>query len=144
MTGCFDPQHLRGELKGAERMYVPVEDEDDRGGEEIGRDGEGGKRLSSGETKIRREQEMREARRKVRAEVERWSRFYGGSEKYFEVGRVVVDANHGAEEEELPKLCEAAEQARPRRSQLNQRKAEARNDNENEKPVLQPKKGKPV
>ena len=141
MTGCFDAEHLRGEVQGLERMYIPVEDEDDQEGEDVA----GGKRLSSGERKIRREQELREARRKVRAEVERWGRFYANSEKYFAVGRVEV----GSDEEatgELPDLCEAAEKARPRRSQLNKQKAEAGkgNGNGNGKPVFKPKNGKPV
>ncbi len=138
MTGCFDAEHLRGELKGIERMYIPIEDEDDQEGEDVGGDGGSGKRMSSGDRKIRREQEMREARRKVRAEVERWSKFYANSEKYFEVGRVVVGATD--DESDVPKLCEAAEKARPRRSQLNKQKAEAGNNNG--KPVLKPKNGK--
>lgn len=128
MTGCFDLQHLRGEVKGVERMYVPVEDLEEEG-----------EQLTKGQKKVRREQELREARRKVRAEVERWSSFYANSEKYFEVGRVLVDTNSEAEGE-LPDLCEAAEKARPRRSQLNKQRAEAGNG----KPVFKPKNGKPV
>ncbi len=140
MTGCFDVEHLKGELKGVERMYIPVEDEDDQEGEDVGGEGGSGKRMSSGERKTRREQDMREARRKVRAEVERWSRFYGNSDKYFEVGRVVVGATDDGSD--MPKLCEAAEKARPRRSQMNKQKAGAGIDNGN--PVLKPQNGKPV
>lgn len=134
MTGCFDAEHLRGELRGVERMYIPVED--------LNEEDEEGEQLTRGQKKVRREQEMREARRKVRAEVERWSRFYRNSEKYFEVGRVVIGSpGYEAEVEvEVPDLCEAAEMARPKRSQLDRQKAEAGNG----KPVLKPKNGKPV
>ncbi|ERF72117.1 hypothetical protein EPUS_02908 [Endocarpon pusillum Z07020] len=133
VTGCFDLQHLRGEVKGVERMYIPVEDLEEEEGE--------GQQLTRGQKKVRREQELREARRKVRAEVERWSSFYANSEKYFKVGRVVVDTNSKAEGE-VPNLCEAAEKARPKRSQLNKQRAEAGKGSG--KPVFKPKNGKPV
>ncbi|KAF7512586.1 hypothetical protein GJ744_000847 [Endocarpon pusillum] len=132
VTGCFDAEHLRGEVKGVERMYIPVEDLEEE---------EEGEQLTRGQKKVRREQELREARRKVRAEVDRWSRFYANSEKYFEVGRVVVDTNSKAEGE-MPDLCEAAEKARPRRSQLNKQRAETGKGNR--KPLFKSKNGKPV
>lgn len=114
MTGCFEEDHLHGDLRGVERMYVPVEDVEDDEGE--GKQGvvEGKKvvRLTSGQKKIRAEQERREARKKVHAEVDKWVRFYRGPEKYFEVGRVVgvtIGTGTGTgtgEEWEVPGLCD--------------------------------------
>ena len=115
-------------------MFVPVEDIEDVNGREADagaeateegkavRKKEKAEILSSGQKKIRAERETREARRKVRQEVERWVRFYRDGGKYFEVGRVVGDGQgltEGASEGgQVPALCEAAERARPRRSQL--------------------------
>ena len=97
-------------------MYIPIEDLDD--------EGENRERLTSGQKKIRAEQEKREARKMVYREVEKWVRFYKEHAKYFEVGRLVVEkdpevgeSRYGAEKE-VPGLCEAAERARPRRSQM--------------------------
>ena len=92
-------------------MFIPVEDLEEK--VEEGKQG-----LSTGERKIRKEREAREAKRRVQKEVDRWVRFYRDSDKYFEVGRVV-----GVEVEEqgrgqVPRLCDAAEKARPRRSQM--------------------------
>lgn len=151
VTGCFS-EDLTGDLRGVEGMFIPVEDEEEGG--------DGGEGLSKGQKKIRAEQERREARKKVAMEVERWVGFYRGSGKYFEVGRVVdhhlqgtggargvgegVHRNGG----EVPKLCEAAEGARPRRSQLNKQNAEgAEAGGGKGKPVFKPMKGsqgKPV
>ena len=113
-------------------MFVPVEDvEDVNEGEteavteatEEGkavREKEKAEILSSGQKKIRAEREMREARTKVRQEVERWVKFYRDGGKYFEVGRVVGDGQGWTEGAygggQVPALCEVAERARPRRS----------------------------
>lgn len=127
VTGCFEDD-LNADLRGVERMYVPVED--------VGEEEEGGEGLTSGERKVRREVEWREARKRVRQDVERWVAFYRGHQKYLEVGRVV-----GGEGEKgvVPELCESAEMARPKRSQII---AEAKaNVGEKGKPVFRPKKG---
>lgn len=111
-------------------MYVPVEDVEgeDEGEAQLGQE-EGktkttegaGLTMTRGQKKIRAEQERREARKKVRKEVEKWVRFYRDSAKYFEVGTLVGDAADGENKKqgEVPKLCEGAEKARPKRSQLN-------------------------
>jgi predicted heme/steroid binding protein len=137
VTGCFQ-QDLTGDLRGVEGMFIPVEDEEDEEG--------GGMGLSKGQKKIRAEQEKREARKKVAKEVERWVQFYRGSSKYFEVGRVIdVSDGDGSGKEgegaEAPILCEAAEMARPTRSQLNAEAAAGKG-----KPLFQPKQdgGKPI
>ena len=58
--------------------------------------------------------------------MDKWVRFYRNNAKYFEVGRLVEDQHQGSEgnggdkkQGPIPKLCETAEKARPRRSQLN-------------------------
>ena len=81
-------------------MFIPVDDE-----EEV-------QALSSGERKIRREQDVRMARAKVRKQVQHWEGFFRNHKKYFEVGEVV-----GLEEVPSVKreLCRAAVQQRPQR-----------------------------
>lgn len=139
-------------------MWIPIEDVDDeedgdgRRGEKANR----GMSLTSGQRKIRAEQEKREARKKVEKEVDKWVTFYRNSAKYFEVGRLMVDQHQGSGSESdigrnkkpdlIPKLCETAEKARPRRSQLNRdlkaAAAEAgKTDSKKQRPGS---KGKPV
>ena len=106
MTGCF-MEDRTGDLRGAEEVYLPVEDE-----EEV---------IGNSERKIRAERERRLARKKVREEVEKWERFYGGSTKYFRVGSVV-----GSEREAsgpVPTLCVAAQKGRPKRKNMNVNRA---------------------
>lgn len=102
------------DLRGVEEMFVPVDD--DEGGKE-GEGGEGGKRegLSGAEMKLRRERELRVARRKVAESVEHWEKFFGRKGgKYFELGRVRREEGWL---ERLPRreLCEGARKSRPRR-----------------------------
>lgn len=111
VTGCFE-EDLHGDLRGVERMFIPVEDVEEGGG--------GGEALTSSQKKIRAEQETRESKKKVRAKVENWVAFYRGNKKYFEVGKVVSGSAEGEERKDVPGLCEAAEKARPRRSQLDE------------------------
>lgn len=165
MTGCFSDD-LVADLAGVERMFIPVEDEDD-GPEGYGDgngDGNGSEEkkttglaaqsaLTSGQRKIRAEREKREAKAKVRREVEKWVRFYGRSEKYFEVGKVVgrgLDGRDGAglgtgETVDTDRvLCDAAERNRPRRSQLNSMR-DANADQVGQRSIFRPKSGgKPV
>ena len=99
VTGCFQ-EDLTHDLTGVEEMFIPVDEE-----EEV-------QRLSSGERKIRREQDVRMARAKVRKQVQHWEGFFRNHKKYFEVGEVV-----GLEEVPSVKreLCLAAVQQRPQR-----------------------------
>jgi predicted heme/steroid binding protein len=150
VTGCFQTD-ITGDLRDVERMFIPVEDvegdeeEGKWGGDEgvagaqrKGGGGEGGivKLTTKAQRKIRAEQERREARKRVHREVDKWLRFYREHGKYFEVGRLVADdgdaeglagkAKEGVRYEgEVPALCEAAERARPKRSQLNAAAASA-------------------
>lgn len=81
-------------------MFIPVDDEEEA------------QRLGSGERKIRREQDVRMARGKVRKQVQHWEGFFRNHKKYFEVGEVV-----GLDEVPRVKreLCRAAVQQRPQR-----------------------------
>ena len=105
VTGCF-LEDRTGDLRGAEEIYIPVDDPDED--------------ISSGTRKMRAEKERREARKRMLQEVSKWESFYRGHKKYFEVGRLT-----GVEEYEgkPPKLCEPAEKGRPKRK--NVRKEEA-------------------
>ncbi|KAK2813836.1 hypothetical protein FQN50_000237 [Emmonsiellopsis sp. PD_5] len=111
VTGCFSTDKTP-DLRGVYEMYMPVEDD---GGSEVERG------LSKGEKKVRREREVREAREKVRGQVEHWVGFFRGHERYFEVGRVVggeVGRGEGRRE-----LCEYAAKMRPKRSRINEQLA---------------------
>jgi predicted heme/steroid binding protein len=104
VTGCFK-EDLTHDLTGVEEMFMPLEDEED-----FQRDED--KKLSSGERKIRREQDKRVAFGKVRKQVDHWVNFFRNHKKYFEVGRVVGLEDLPREEREL---CKAARQQRPKR-----------------------------
>ena len=68
--------------------------------------------------KVRREREVRRARRRVREVVSGWERMFEGGEKgYFRVGR--VERGVGSEWEgwgEVRELCEKAKEGRPGRT----------------------------
>lgn len=98
VTGCFR-EDLTPDLAGVEEMFVPVDDE------ELGR-------LTSAQRKVRREQDVRTARARVRKTVDHWEGFFRNHKRYFQVGRVVG----GEVRAETPReLCEAARMARPKR-----------------------------
>ena len=101
ITGCF-AEDLTSDIRGVEEMFVPLDEE-----EEV---------VSSKVRKVRRERDLRVARRKVEEAVEGWRRLFDGGKggRYFWVGRVV----RGEEEEgmgEVRALCRAAREGRPRR-----------------------------
>ncbi|KAB8202172.1 Cytochrome b5-like Heme/Steroid binding domain protein [Aspergillus parasiticus SU-1] len=101
VTGCFQEDQTH-DLRGVEEMFMPVDEEAEL------------KTLSSGEKKIRREQDRRLARTSVQKQVAHWENFFRNHKKYFEVGKVV-----GLEvPEEQRELCQSAKQQRPKRSSL--------------------------
>lgn len=110
VTGCFDSDGLVSDLTGVEEMFIPVDDEED----------EGEKRLSSGQKKVRREQEVRFAKAQVRRQVEGWQNFYRNHRLYFEVGRVVGGKSDGSVTGRKVELCEAAKNNRPKRGERNE------------------------
>jgi hypothetical protein len=103
VTGCF-VEDLTPDLRGAEEMFVPMDDDE-----------EGDKALSSRQKKLRREREWREAREKVVGQVRHWDEFFRGHKKYFEIGRVVGRDGEGPEKRQL---CEAAKKKRPSRRKI--------------------------
>ncbi|EAU34223.1 conserved hypothetical protein [Aspergillus terreus NIH2624] len=109
VTGCFQ-EDLTPDLRGVEEMFIPIDDPDEL------------KTLSSGEMKIRREQDRRLAAARVRQQVQHWENFFRNHKKYFEVGKVV-----GAEPEagEPRELCQAAKQQRPKRKDMKRAAAKA-------------------
>jgi predicted heme/steroid binding protein len=98
VTGCF-LEDTTDDMRGAELIYVPVDDDEEA--------------ISSAERKKRAERERREARKKVRQEVQKWEDFYTNSKKYFEVGKLVRPTKHDGPP---PELCESAMKSRPKRS----------------------------
>jgi putative protein kinase ArgK-like GTPase of G3E family len=102
VTGCFQ-EDLTDDLTGVEEMFIPIDEP-----EEL-------EKLSSGERKKRREQDVRLARKRVEKQVNHWVGFFGKHKKYFEVGRVVKDGSVKDELAGKRELCEAAKKQRPKR-----------------------------
>ncbi|OCT50259.1 putative heme/steroid binding domain protein [Cladophialophora carrionii] len=105
VTGCF-LEDRTGDLRGAEWIYLPIEDDPDED-------------ISSGARKLRAEKERRDAKKKVLTEVSKWEEFYRNHQKYFEVGKLVGVPEYAGE---APKLCEPAEKGRPKRKNMNVKK----------------------
>lgn len=111
VTGCFQ-EDLTGDLRGVEEMFIPVED------------AEGGTKKTESkeekrEGKLRREREVRVARKKVVETVEGWRKMFDGGKggKYFWVGRVERGVGSGWEGwGKRRELCESARKGRPRRT----------------------------
>lgn len=103
VTGCFSDD-LTPDMRGVEEMYVPLEDDSD-------------KALSSSEKKVRRERDVRVARKRVEETVEGWAVMFRGEggKKYFPVGEVVRPKGWL---EKLPKreLCRRAQNLRKPRT----------------------------
>ncbi|KAJ5361590.1 Cytochrome b5 [Penicillium brevicompactum] len=99
VTGCFK-EDLTPDMRGVETMFLPVEDVEET--------------LTSGQIKIRRDKELREAKAKVEGAVKRWVAFFRNHKTYFEAGKVVGGEVTG---EPWP-LCESAQKQRPKRSAM--------------------------
>ncbi|KAL4915497.1 cytochrome b5-like heme/steroid binding domain-containing protein [Aspergillus aurantiobrunneus] len=105
VTGCF-AEDLTDDITGVEEMFVPIDEPEDV------------EKLSSGERKKRREQDLRLARRRVEKQIGHWVGFFGNHKKYFEVGRVVKGVEDGEKREGKRELCEAARKQRPKREKV--------------------------
>ncbi|KAI9753511.1 MAG: hypothetical protein M4579_005108 [Chaenotheca gracillima] len=107
VTGCF-AEDLVPDLRGAERMFLPLDyDEDDARSETL-------TTAERREVKLAREREMRVAKKKVKEAVGHWEAFFGGNEKYLPVGKVIRDEGWQEQVEERG-LCEQAQKGRGRR-----------------------------
>ncbi|PWY95340.1 cytochrome b5 [Aspergillus sclerotioniger CBS 115572] len=76
VTGCFK-EDLTPDMRGVEEMFIPIDDPEEE------------KKLSSGERKTRREQDLRIARQRIAKQVAHWEGFFRNHKRYFEVGKVV-------------------------------------------------------
>lgn len=105
VTGCF-AEDSTPDLRGAEWTYVSVDvpDFDEKDGVKV-----------TAEQKKLREQELRQARKKVKDTIEGWAKMFKGEggKEYFEVGTVKREPGWL---EKLPKrpLCAQAQKARPK------------------------------
>ncbi|KAL4909931.1 hypothetical protein BDW74DRAFT_173410 [Aspergillus multicolor] len=102
VTGCF-AEDLTDDLSGVEEMFIPIDEP-----EEL-------EKLSSGERKKQREQDLRNARKKVDKAIAHWVGFFGKHQKYFEVGKVVKSAEDVDKIKGKRELCETARKQRPKR-----------------------------
>ncbi|KAI9782154.1 MAG: hypothetical protein M1816_001988 [Peltula sp. TS41687] len=116
VTGCFETD-VTPDLRGVEEMFLPLPVAGAGGERDEEREGKGkgkGEGESRAKGKVRREQERRMARKKVRESVEHWEGFFAKSKKYHKVGSVKREENWL---DKLPRreLCEAARRKRPSR-----------------------------
>ncbi|KAL6237745.1 hypothetical protein BDW75DRAFT_60450 [Aspergillus navahoensis] len=102
VTGCF-VEDLTDDLTGVEEMFIPLDEP-----EEL-------EKLSSGDRKRRREQDLRNARKRVEKQIAHWVGFFGNHQKYFEIGRVIKDGTEKDEMKGKRELCETARKQRPKR-----------------------------
>lgn len=118
VTGCF-AEDRTPDLRGAEVAYMPIEDAD------ADADDDGPwKALTASQKKARQRMELRAAKAAVRQTVEGWVKFYKDNDAYLEVGKVIDSPGPEGEGLEPRKLCDVAEQRRPKRSELNRREKE--------------------
>jgi len=99
LTGCFKDD-LTPDLRGVEQMYIPTDDPNE-------------KPLTKGQLKIRREREMRVAKKAVFDGIDGWAKVFRGEtgRPYFHVGQIVREDGWL---EKLPPhpLCKTAEEGR--------------------------------
>jgi predicted heme/steroid binding protein len=105
LTGCFQ-EDLTPDLRGVEEMYIPVDSPDEAP-------------LTKGELKIRRERDMRMARKQIQATVGHWAEVFSGKtgRPYFWVGEIKREEGWL---EDIPKreLCAPAREGRPKREDV--------------------------
>ncbi len=99
VTGCF-AEDVTPDLRGAELMYIPVDDPEVDG------------QFTSGELKKQKEREKRQAKQQVEAAVKHWVDFFANSPKYTKVGTVKRPEITGS----APTLCKKAHEGRPKRT----------------------------
>lgn len=102
MTGCF-AEDITPDMRGVEQMYIPLDNP------------EIDSLYGSGRLKSQKEQERRLAKKKVEEGLKHWVDFFGNSKKYRRVGRVNRPVDWLDKLGPVRKLCERAEQGRPKR-----------------------------
>ena len=127
LTGCFQ-EDLTADLRGVEEMFIPKDPDPTSGPAPASqsssssssdeKEKKDGKPLTKAQLKIRREQELRIARKKVVEGLENWHMLFRGDKgkPYHKVGEVVREKGWL---EKLPRrtLCQHAEDSRPIRGQ---------------------------
>lgn len=127
VTECFDKEYLTWDMKGVEKMFLPVwMDErmeeaaagrsDDKAMNALGDQAKAmidkfGK-VSKKEKSRRREEDAEEAKKGIEQAMGHWMNFFKGNPKYREVG-VVVGREDLPEDREDVGLCEEALKKRP-------------------------------
>ncbi|KAK7920323.1 heme binding protein [Apiospora marii] len=102
VTGCFADDRT-ADLRGVEQMFLPVDDP-----------AEDNKHFGSAQLAELKREEREEAERKVFEALEHWVNFFARSDKYHKVGTVKREPGW-LDKEPLKKLCDAAQQQRPKR-----------------------------
>jgi len=123
LTGCFQ-EDLTPDLRGVEDMFMPIDPPSDpaEGADDDKAEANttGAKKsLTKGELKIRRERDLRVAKKKVREGIDHWVKVFSGEtgRPYFYVGEI---KREGGWLEKIPKreLCQPAKDSRPRREDV--------------------------
>ncbi|KAK8862979.1 cytochrome b5 [Apiospora arundinis] len=101
VTGCFKDDRT-ADLRGVEQMFIPLDDPavDNK--------------YTTAELAAIKAEERTEAERKVFEALEHWANFFARSDKYHKVGTVRREPDW-LEKEPMKKLCDAAQQQRPKR-----------------------------
>jgi hypothetical protein len=101
LTGCFQ-EDLTPDLRGVEEMYIPIDDPNET--------------LTRAEQKIRRERDVRLAKKQIAGTLGHWEDVFSGKtgRPYFFAGTIKREEGWL---EKLPKrpLCAAAAEGRPKR-----------------------------
>jgi predicted heme/steroid binding protein len=102
ITGCF-AEDLTPDLRGLEEMYIPLDDPNE-------------KPISKAQRKLRRERELRVARKQIEEGIAHWADVFRGDtgRPYFYVGDIKREKGWL---EKLPRreLCAHAKEGRPKR-----------------------------
>ncbi|KAK5131529.1 hypothetical protein LTR08_000856 [Meristemomyces frigidus] len=127
VTECWDSEdQLTHDMRGVEEMFMPKYMDAEFADAADGK-GEAGEalraqakqvierfgRVTKKERRRRKEEETPEALEKVDAALAHWVKFFSGSGKYAQVGKVVRDEGWEKTAPEPPALCEAAKKRRP-------------------------------
>ncbi|KIW05067.1 uncharacterized protein PV09_04221 [Verruconis gallopava] len=106
LTGCFQ-EDLTPDIRGVEEMFIPLDDPDEEA------------ELTKAEKKIRRERDVRRAKKQIQGTIAHWASVFSGKtgRPYFYVGEIKREPGWL---DKLPKreLCALAQQGRPKRGDV--------------------------
>jgi len=107
VTGCFDTD-VTGDMRGVEKMFLPLDDAET---DALVEKAVGGQAAM----KELREQEAIHAKKEVHKSLDHWVKFFAGSGKYPEVGKMKRGKNWEKTLGEERELCQKAEAGRKKR-----------------------------